>query len=78
MGLGFGANGQLGNGSTEQRNSPVQVINLSNVKAIAAGEFHSMALLNDGTVRAWGQGIAVRQGTGSLRSLTLLLSRSVI
>ncbi|HXJ58166.1 MAG TPA: hypothetical protein VNU68_16035, partial [Verrucomicrobiae bacterium] len=30
---------------------------LSNVVALAAGEYHSMALRSDGTVRAWGQDI---------------------
>ncbi len=28
--------------------------NLTDVKAVAGGAFHSLALRNDGTVRAWG------------------------
>ncbi|MGY1621105.1 protein kinase [Geodermatophilus sp. SYSU D00965] len=33
---------------------PVQIPRLGDVAAIAAGNFHSLALLMDGTVRAWG------------------------
>ncbi|MFW6056818.1 MAG: RCC1-like domain-containing protein [Chloroflexota bacterium] len=56
-----GANefGQLGDGTSSQRSTPVQVllpgdVPLSGVVAIAAGDSHSLALLADGTVRAWG------------------------
>lgn len=57
---GDNSNGELGDGTYINRNIPVQVKGtdgsgfLDNVIAIAAGEFHSLALLNDGTVRAWG------------------------
>jgi alpha-tubulin suppressor-like RCC1 family protein len=51
-------NGQLGDGTTDQRNTPVAVCkdraSLSGVKAIAAGNSHSLALMNDGTALAWG------------------------
>ncbi len=48
--------GQLGDNSTTSRPSPVQVLNLTGVAAIAAGNsgHHSLALLEDGTVFAWG------------------------
>ncbi|MDB6118357.1 MAG: hypothetical protein JWO08_2138, partial [Verrucomicrobiaceae bacterium] len=54
--------GQLGNGSTTQSTAPVKV-NFSgalagkSVIAIAAGQFHSLALCLDGTVAAWGSNI---------------------
>ncbi len=35
--------GQLGDGTNTDRNKPVQVINLSGVRAIAAGSNHSLA-----------------------------------
>lgn len=52
----WGANyyGQLGDGAWIIRLTPVQVIGLSNVVAIAAGEYHSLAVKGDGSVWAWG------------------------
>ncbi len=48
--------GQLGDGTTEQKppSSPVQVVGLSDVIDIAAGEGFSLALKSDGTVWSWG------------------------
>src|SRR3989304_2356071 len=52
----FGGNnyGQLGNGTTINRTTPVQVSGLTGVGAIASGYGHSLALKTDGTVWAWG------------------------
>lgn len=47
--------GQLGDGSTDARSTPVQVLGLSSVVAVAVGKFqHSLALKSDGTVWSWG------------------------
>ncbi|MGE5328107.1 MAG: Calx-beta domain-containing protein [Deltaproteobacteria bacterium] len=46
--------GQLGDGTTTQRNAPVQVSGLSTVTAVAGGANHTMALKSDGTVWGWG------------------------
>ncbi len=56
---GYNYSSQLGNGSTSNRTTPVQVqvSGLSDVIAIAAGDDHSLALKNDGTVWAWGTSI---------------------
>lgn len=53
----FGDNqfGQLGNNTTTNSNTPVQVSGLTDVIAINAGCNHSMALKSDGTVWTWGQ-----------------------
>ena len=47
--------GQLGDGTTSNRSTPVQVSNLTGVIAIAAGDSQSLALKSDGTVWAWGR-----------------------
>jgi len=52
---GRNASGQLGDGSTTDRNTPVAVGGLSGVTQIAAGGRHSLALKSDGTVWAWGR-----------------------
>lgn len=45
---------QLGDGTTTDRPTPVQVRGLADVVAVAAGYWHSLALRADGTVWAWG------------------------
>jgi Regulator of chromosome condensation (RCC1) repeat len=52
--IGYGAAGQLGNGSTQNSTAPVCVTGLSGVEAVAAGAMHVLALRRDGTVWAWG------------------------
>lgn len=53
---GDNGGGQLGNGSDDPNGSPVpvRVPSLRGVVAIAAGLTHNLALLRDGTARAWG------------------------
>ena len=51
---GLNSNGQVGDGTTTQRNSPVPLTTLSGMEAISAGALHSLALQNNGTVWAWG------------------------
>jgi alpha-tubulin suppressor-like RCC1 family protein len=61
--------GQLGNGNTETyESSPVQVSDLSNITMIAAGESHSLALKDDGTVWAWGANWDGQLGDGTYTS----------
>jgi alpha-tubulin suppressor-like RCC1 family protein len=40
-------------------------IRSSNVKAIAGGTYHSLALKNNGTVRAWGENQSGQLGDGT-------------
>jgi alpha-tubulin suppressor-like RCC1 family protein len=51
---GWNGEGQLGNGTTVQSATPVQVTWLDDITAISAGMAHSLALRNDDTVWAWG------------------------
>ena len=68
---GYNNSGQLGDGTTTNRSTPVQVKGpggagyLMGVTAIATGDSHSVALLNDGTVWAWGENFYGSLGDGS-------------
>ncbi|MFO0477358.1 MAG: T9SS type A sorting domain-containing protein [Bacteroidota bacterium] len=63
---GDNVNGQIGNGTTgTDKTSPVQVSGLTNVVAIAAGRFFSMAVKSDGTVWTWGQNLYGQLGNGN-------------
>jgi len=72
----WGANrfGQLGDGTVIDRHNPVQVKgpggvgNLTDVKAIAAGGYHSIAVKSDGTVWVWGYNICGQLGNGTTTS----------
>ena len=62
---GLNSSGQLGLGNTTSCSSPVQATSLgSQVKALAAGYYHSLALKEDGTVWAWGYNIHGQLGLG--------------
>jgi alpha-tubulin suppressor-like RCC1 family protein len=64
----WGANniGQMGDGSTTNRLTPVQVSGLlSGVTQVAAGGSTGYALLSDGSVRAWGANNVGQVGDGS-------------
>jgi hypothetical protein len=59
--------GQLGNGATEDSSpSPVEVTGLTGVKAIAAGDSHSLTLTGDGAVYAWGGGYSGQLGSADV------------
>jgi alpha-tubulin suppressor-like RCC1 family protein len=62
---GDNSRGQLGDGTTQQRNSPVSP-NLSGAVQITAGAGHTCALIADGTVRCWGDDSAGQVGNGAI------------
>ncbi|MSO89049.1 MAG: hypothetical protein EXQ89_03650 [Rhodospirillaceae bacterium] len=64
--------GQLGDTipGASQPEIPGQVPGLSNIKAIAAGGFHNLALADDGTVWAWGENFSGQLGDGSTTQRT--------
>lgn len=70
----FGNNtfGQLGDNTLTQRKTPIQVLNvgagadfLTNVRDIGCGQYHSVALKNDGSVVSWGYNVYGQLGDGS-------------
>jgi alpha-tubulin suppressor-like RCC1 family protein len=68
---GWGANndGQIGTGTTgTQVNSPTQILGLTQAVAVSAGKNHSLALLSNGTVWAWGYNADGELGNGTTGS----------
>ena len=65
---GLNAQGQLGDGTIEDKHTPVSVINLrAPAKAIAAGSSHTCALLEDGRIQCWGQNTFGQLGNGTFQ-----------
>ena len=70
---GANTNGQLGDNTKTQRNTPVAVSTAGagvlfgkTVVSVAAGELHSLALCSDGTLAAWGFNYDGELGTNSI------------
>jgi alpha-tubulin suppressor-like RCC1 family protein len=61
--------GEIGDGTTTTRKSPVLVLNVSNIVAVSASPYKpgfSTALRSDGTVWGWGGDFAGQLGDGSM------------
>jgi len=73
---GSNFSGELGNGTHTDSGTPVAVVQssgsgvLSGVVAVAAGSNHSLALLSNGTVLAWGSNLKGELGNPSASSTT--------
>ena len=57
--------GQLGDGTIEDRHTPVTVYNLTGASDIAAGEMHTCALMDNGSIRCWGNNTYGQLGNGT-------------
>jgi len=66
---GDNTNGQLGDGTTTQRATPVSVKNLLNTPVgLAAGSTSACAVQSDGSVRCWGLNTSGQLGNGTTAS----------
>lgn len=69
--------GELGDGTTVMRTTPVDVVGLgSDIKAVAAAKYHVCALTNSGTVKCWGDNTVAQLGMG--REILRPLSADVV
>jgi len=62
---GLNAYGNLGDGSTTDRSTPGPDI-LTNVASVAAGLFHTCAILKTGKLRCWGMNQDGQLGDGTV------------
>jgi alpha-tubulin suppressor-like RCC1 family protein len=69
-GWGYNGYGQLGDGTTTQRTSQVQIANGVIWSKIASGHYHTLAVKSDGTLWAWGYNGYGQLGDGTTSSRT--------
>ena len=69
---GTGSGGAIGDGTTTQRETPVNVLSngagsapLTGVVSVSAGDHHTCALMNTGSVKCWGQNSNGQLGDGT-------------
>ncbi len=70
--VGENSSGQLGDGTTTRRTTPVAVAGLTGVlRSVAAGSYFSLAVRADGTVVAWGANAQGQLGDGTQTARSL-------
>ncbi|MBD0379624.1 cadherin-like beta sandwich domain-containing protein [Paenibacillus sp. WST5] len=62
---GENSSGQLGNGTLDNSNKPIQVNELNEIIAVSGEKSHSLALMQNGTVWAWGSNLYGELGDGT-------------
>jgi len=65
---GNNGSGQLGDGTTTKRLTPVLVSNITTATSVSAGDAHTCATLADGTVQCWGGNTNGQLGDGTTTS----------
>ena len=65
---GFNRDGQVGNGTTTNQTSPVQVGTDTDWASAATGQWHSLAVKANGTLWAWGNNESGQLGDGTTTS----------
>lgn len=63
---GEGGDGELGDGTTVDKSSPVQVGALTDWSKLAAGKLHFLSIKTDSTLWAWGVGTTGQLGQGDI------------
>ena len=63
-GWGFNTSGQVGDGNTVNRLSPIQIGTATDWQSVSTGTNHSLAIKRDGTLWAWGSGASGQLGRG--------------
>ncbi|MBI2061854.1 MAG: hypothetical protein HYT87_19110, partial [Nitrospirae bacterium] len=75
---GSNAFGQLGDGTTADKSTPVPVTSLSSVIGMTGGSSHTCSLLSDGTVKCWGRNNLGQLGDGTTANKTTPVSLSAL
>jgi len=75
---GSNSHGQLGDGSTTDSGTPVEVLGLEDVVSITAGDLHTCAILADTTLRCWGDQSKGKLGNGQSAAGSVTTPASVL
>jgi hypothetical protein len=65
---GYNGDGELGDGTTADKSSPVQIGSATNWQSVAAGAYHTVAVRTDRTLWAWGENESGQLGDGTTES----------
>jgi len=72
--IGWGSDGQLGNGTQQASATLSDVVALTGVESIASGQLHSCALLQNGNAMCWGSGRYGRLGNAATNQYTFSMT----